>query len=167
MEFSVQTANPAKIETACLVVPIYKVPDHKSSDLLPAVAKLDDASEQLIGQLVASGDVDASLANVQLLPYAPGLGAERLLLVGLGEREKCHETAYLKALDAAMAALIKLPIDNASVMLTEVPLADRDAGWKARKVLESIERASYRFDQFKRNPAPATSLTQLNLMISN
>jgi leucyl aminopeptidase len=167
MEFSVQTANPAKIETACLVVPVYKVPDHKSRDLLPAVAKLDDASEQLIGQLVANGDVDASLANIQLLPYAPGLGAERLLLVGLGEREKCHETAYLKALDAAMTALLKLPIDNASVMLTEVPLADRDTGWKARKVLESIERASYRFDQFKRNPAPAASLTQLNLMISN
>lgn len=156
MEFSVQTANPAKIETACLVVPVYK-----DGDLLPAVAKLDDASEQLIGQLVARGDVDASLASVQLLPYAPGLGAERLLLVGLGEREKCHEAAYLKALDAAMTALIKLPIDDASVMLTDVPLADRDTGWKARKVLESIERAGYRFDQFKRQPAPAAGLTHL------
>ena len=162
MEFSVQTANPAKIETACLVVPVYK-----DSDLLPAVAKLDDASEQLIGQLVRRGDVDASLANVQLLPYAPGLGAQRLLLVGLGEREKCQEAAYLKALDAAMAALVKLPIDDASVMLTDVPLADRDTGWKARKVLESIERASYRFDQFKRSPAPAQSLTQLNLMVTS
>ena len=40
MEFSVQTTNPAKAETACLVLPVYK-----GSDLLPAVAKLDDASE--------------------------------------------------------------------------------------------------------------------------
>ena len=43
MEFPVQTANPAKAEAACLVVPVFK-----DGDLLPAAAKLDDASERLI-----------------------------------------------------------------------------------------------------------------------
>ncbi|BBI59504.1 hypothetical protein HSBAA_08100 [Vreelandella sulfidaeris] len=103
MEFSVQTANPAKTETACLLVPVFK-----GSDLLPTVAKLDDASERLIGQLLERGDFDAALGNVQMVPFAPGLGAERILLVGLGEREKCQEAAFIKALDAAMAALVKL-----------------------------------------------------------
>ena len=162
MEFSVQTANPAKTETACLLVPVFK-----GSDLLPTVAKLDDASERLIGQLLERGDFDAALGNVQLVPFAPGLGAERILLVGLGEREKCQEAAFIKALDAAMTALVKLPIDEASVVFGDVPLTDRDAAWKARKVMEAAERAIYRFDQFKSSPAPAPSLAKLTLIITD
>lgn len=162
MEFSVQTANPAKTETACLLVPVFK-----GSDLLPTVAKLDDASERLIGQLLERGDFDASLGNVQMVPFAPGLGAERILLVGLGEREKCQEAAFIKALDAAMSALVKLPIDEASVVFGDVPLADRDAAWKARKVMEAAERAIYRFDQFKSTPAPTISLAKLTLNVSD
>ncbi|MFG6668473.1 leucyl aminopeptidase [Halomonas sp. HNIBRBA4712] len=161
MEFSVQTANPARLETACLVLPVYK-----DSELLPAVAKLDDASERLIGQLLERGDFDAALGNVQLIPYAPGLGADRLLLVGLGEREKCQEAAALKAMDAAMEALVKLPIREASTAFTDIPL-ERDTAWKARKTLEAAERALYRFDQFKSTPAPAATLTRLNLMLSD
>lgn len=162
MEFSVQTANPAKAETPCLLVPVYK-----GGDFLPTVAKLDDASERLIGQLLERGDFDAALGNVQLVAFAPGLGAERILLVGLGEREKCQEAAFIKALDAAMTALVKLPIDEASVVFGDVPLTDRDAAWKARKVMEAAERAIYRFDQFKSSPAPAPSLAKLTLIITD
>lgn len=161
MEFSVQTANPAKAETACLVIPIFK-----GSDLLPTAARLDDASERLIGQLLERGDFDPALGNVQMIPFAPGLGAERLLLVGLGEREKCQEAAFLKALDTAMAALTKLPVDEASIAFDDVPLETRDSHWKARKVLEAAERAVYRFDQFKSQPAPLASLNALALLVS-
>ena len=162
MEFSVQTANPAKAETACLVLPVYK-----GSDLLPSVAKLDDASERLIGQLLERGDFDAALGNTQLVPFAPGLGADRILLVGLGERAKCQEAAFIKALDAAMVALTKLPIDEANATFTDVPLEGRDAVWKARKTLEAAERAIYRFDQFKSSPAKAPSLAKLTLIVSD
>ncbi|WP_447956311.1 leucyl aminopeptidase [Vreelandella sp. EE7] len=161
MEFSVQTANPAKSETACLVLPVYK-----DSELLPAVAKLDDASERLIGQLLERGDFDAALGNVQLIPFAPGLGAQRLLLVGLGEREKCREAAVIKAMEAAMTALVKLPIDEASTAFTDIPLEGRDTAWKARKTLEAAERALYRFDQFKSAPAPTPTLAKLHLIVS-
>ncbi|WP_447554019.1 leucyl aminopeptidase [Vreelandella sp. EE22] len=159
MEFSVQTANPAKAETACLVLPVYK-----DSELLPAVAKLDDASERLIGQLLERGDFDAALGNVQMIPFAPGLGAQRLLLVGLGERDKCQEAAVLKAMDAAMTALVKLPIDEASIAFTDIVL-ERDTAWKARKTLEAAERALYRFDQFKTSPAPRATLAKLSLIV--
>lgn len=158
MEFSVQTANPAKTETACLVIPMFK-----GSDLLPTAASLDDASERLIGQLLERGDFDPALGNVQMIPFAPGLCAERLLLVGLGEREKCQEGAFLKALDAAMVALTKLPVDEASIAFNDVPLESRDSSWKARKVLEAAERAVYRFDQFKSQPAPLARLNALTL----
>lgn len=162
MEFSVQTANPAKAETACLVVPVFK-----DSELLPAVAKLDDASERLISQLVESGDFDAALGSTLMLPFAPGLGTERLLLVGLGTRDKCQDAAFLKALDAAANVLIKLPIDEACLAFTDVPLEDRDNAWKARKIMEAGERALYRFDTFKSKPAPRSTLQRFMLLLSD
>jgi leucyl aminopeptidase len=161
MEFPVQTANPVKVETACLVVPVFK-----DGDLLPAAAKLDDASERLIGQLIERGDFEAGLGKVQLIPFAPGVGADRLLLVGLGEREKCREGAFRKALDAAFAALVALPIDDAAVAFTDVPLAERSCDWKARMVAEATHRALYRFDDFKSEKAPASPLERLGLLVS-
>jgi leucyl aminopeptidase len=161
MEFPVQTANPAKVETACLVVPVFK-----DGDLLPAAAKLDDASERLIGQLIERGDFDAKLGNVQLVPFAPGLGADRLLLVGLGEREKCHEGAFRKALDAAFGALAGLPVDDAAAAFTDVPVPDRSCDWKARMVAEAAHRAVYRFDEFKFEPAPAPKLARVALLVN-
>ncbi|GGX94410.1 cytosol aminopeptidase [Litchfieldella qijiaojingensis] len=161
MEFPVQTANPAKVETACLVVPVFK-----DGDLLPAAAKLDDASERLIGQLIERGDFKAGLGNVQLIPFAPGLNAERLLLVGLGERDKCNEGGFRKAVDAAFTALAALPIDDAAVAMTDVPVPERDSRWKARMIAESALRAIYRFNEFKSEPDPEPRLERVTLLIS-
>ncbi|CAM3350527.1 leucyl aminopeptidase [Halomonas lysinitropha] len=161
MEFPVQTANPAKAETACLVVPVFK-----DGDLLPAAAKLDDVSERLIGQLIERGDFDARLGNVLLVPFAPGLNADRLMLVGLGERNSCREGAFCKALDAAFTALAALPIDDIAVAFTDVPVSERSCDWKARMVAEAAHRALYRFDQFKSEPSPSPQLSRITLLVS-
>ncbi|WP_111413412.1 leucyl aminopeptidase [Billgrantia lactosivorans] len=162
MEFPVQTANPAKAEAACLVVPVFK-----DGDLLPAAAKLDDASERLIGQLIERGDFDAKLGNVQLIPFAPGLSADRLMLVGLGEREKCQERAFLKALDAAFIAVAGLPAEDVAVAFTDVPVAERSVGWKARMTAEAAQRAVYRFDEFKSEKAPRPRLEKVTLLLND
>ncbi|MFO7649362.1 leucyl aminopeptidase [Halomonas sp. 3H] len=161
MEFPVQTGNPAKVESPCLVIPVFK-----DGDLLPAAARLDDASEKLIGQLIERGDFDARLGNVQMIPFAPGLGAERLLLVGLGERDKCREGAFRKALDAAFTALAGLPVDACGAAFTDVPVPDRSCAWKARMVAEAARRAVYRFDEFKSEKAPAPRLAEVTLLVS-
>ncbi|MCH4564812.1 leucyl aminopeptidase [Halomonas sp. EGI 63088] len=161
MEFPVQTGNPVKTETACIVVPVFK-----DGDLLPAAAKLDDASERLIGQLIERGDFDPKLGNVQLIPFAPGVSAERLLLVGLGNRDKCREGAFRKALDAAFTALAGLPVDDAAVAFTDVSLPDRACDWKAHMVAEAAQRAVYRFTEFKSEPAPAPRLERVTLLVS-
>jgi len=102
-----------------------------------------------------------------MLPFAPGLGTERLLLVGLGARDKCQDAAFLKALDAAANALIKLPIDEACLAFTDVPLENRNSAWKARKIMEAGERALYRFDTYKSQPAPRSTLQHFTLLLSD
>jgi len=160
MEFSVLTVNPAKVETACLVVPLFQ-----DGDLLSAAAKLDDASERLIAQLLERGDFTPELASVQLIPFAPGLSTERLMLVGLGEREKFDEGALRKALDAAFAALAKLPVDSAAVAFADAEIEDRDIAWNAQMTLEAATRAIYRFNDCKSTPAPLPQLAKLELLV--
>ncbi|MGQ4879149.1 leucyl aminopeptidase [Billgrantia sp. LNSP4103-1] len=162
MEFPVQTANPAKAEAACLVVPVFK-----DGDLLPAAAKLDDASERLIGQLIERGDFDAKLGNVQLIPFAPGLGADRLMLVGLGEREKCQERAFIKALDAAFTSVAALMVEDVASAFTDVPVPERSVAWKSRMTAEAVHRAVYRFDEFKSEKAPRPRLEKVTLLLSD
>jgi len=161
MEFPVQTANPAKIETACLVVPVCR-----DGQLLPAAAKLDDVSERLIGQLIERGDFEARLGKVLMVPFAPGLGADRLMLVGLGERERCREGAFRKALDAAFEALAALPMEDVAVAFTDAPVPERHCDWKARMIAEAAHRAVYRFDTFKSDKPPAPSLARVTLLVS-
>ncbi|MGM0694372.1 MAG: leucyl aminopeptidase [Pseudomonadota bacterium] len=161
MEFPVQTANPAKAETACLVVPVFK-----DGELLPAAAKLDHVSERLIGQLIERGDFDARLGNVLTVPFAPGLNADRLMLVGLGERDSCRESAFRKALDAAFTALTALPVEEVAVAFTDAPVPERACDWKARMVAEAAHRAIYRFDTFKSEKAPAPRLSRVTLLVS-
>ncbi|QEA37830.1 leucyl aminopeptidase [Pistricoccus aurantiacus] len=162
MEFPVKTTNPVKAETACLVIPVFK-----DGDLLPAAEKLDNASERLIGQLVERGDFTAELGKVQLISFAPGLNADRLLLVGLGEREKCNEARYRKALDAAFTALANLSVDEVASALGDVPVPDRGGQWKARMIAESALRNVYRFTEFKSSPKPKPQLEQVTLLVSD
>ena len=152
MEFPVVTVNPAQLETACLVVPVIE------GELEGAAARLDDASEKLISQLIERGDFKAELGNTLLLPFAPGLGAQRLLLAGFGKAEKLDESRYKRGLDAAMAALLKLPVEDAAFAGVGLDIELRDAAWKARMIAESALRNAYRFTEMKSQPGePAFS----------
>ncbi|MEO1871203.1 leucyl aminopeptidase [Cobetia sp. cqz5-12] len=158
MEFPVVTANPAQLETACIVVPVIE------GDLTGAAARLDDASEKLISQLIERGDFKPELGNTLLVPFAPGLGAQRLLLAGFGSEEKLDESRYKRGLDAAMTALLKLPIEDAAFAGLELNLELREADWMARMIAESALRTAYRFTEMKSKPGEPVSLTRLSVV---
>ena len=162
MEFPVLTANPARSETDCIIVPVFK-----DGDLPPASERLDDASERLITQLMERGDFDPVTASTQLVPFAPGLNTARLLLVGCGETGEFNEGAFRKVLDAAFGVLLSLPVENAAIAMLDRENGPHDVVWKARMIAEATLRATYRFDRFKSKKRPPITLTRLSLMVSD
>ncbi|MCM5704326.1 leucyl aminopeptidase [Larsenimonas salina] len=162
MEFPVLTINPAKTETDCIVVPVLA-----DAPLLTATEKLDDASERLINQLIERGDFEPSLGKTQLLPFAPGLSTDRLLLVGCGASDKMNQGNYRKALDAALMHLLTLKVDNAAIAFTDIDVPDVDTAWKARMIAEAGIRALYRFDDYKTTKKAAYTLETLNILLSD
>ncbi|MFG0332573.1 MAG: leucyl aminopeptidase [Maioricimonas sp. JB049] len=80
MQITLNTDPLASVDCDWLIVPI---PQSGESD--QHIAELDTALGGVIATLRERGDLTGKLAETLTLPIAPGIAAERVLLVGLGE----------------------------------------------------------------------------------
>src|SRR3954470_21651160 len=98
MEFSITTLSPETAKAGCVVVGV-----HSAKDLTPAARRLDQASKGALRKALA--DLPAKTGSTLLLRALPGVAAERVLLVSLGEHAEYGESQYRDALRAAAIAL--------------------------------------------------------------
>ena len=97
MEFSIKTLSPEAAKAGCVVLGI-----HANQDLTPAAKRADQASKGALRKALA--DLAGKAGSTLVLRSVPGIAAERVLLVGLGERAEFGETAYRDALRGAAGA---------------------------------------------------------------
>jgi leucyl aminopeptidase len=158
METIIERANPASYDCDCLVVGVFDGPE-----LSPTAEGLDRASEGRIAQLTQSGDMDGKKEQSLLVHDLPGIAAKRVLLVGLGEREKFNEDRYRSTIAAAAKRLHNTATRRAAFCLAELTVGERDSFWKLRHLTEAVATALYRFDRLKSKPEeirhPLDSLT--------
>ena len=72
-----------------------------------------------------------------------------MLLVGLGKEKEFRDKAYCAAIRNALKALRDTGAQNATIFLTEVPVAKRTTEWRIRHAAMLSLDSTYRFDQFK------------------
>ncbi|MCB1560758.1 MAG: leucyl aminopeptidase, partial [Xanthomonadales bacterium] len=96
LELSLNRTHPAEIDSDCLIVGLFA--DHQ---LEGSAAELDQRGEGRLKALIESEDVSGKAGKTALLHGLPGVAAKRVLLVGLGERERFDAGAFQKAADAA------------------------------------------------------------------
>jgi leucyl aminopeptidase len=82
---------------------------YEGGKLSPAAMKLDSVSGQALGEALSRGDIDGELGTALLLAKVANVAAERVLLVGLGERGKFAVPQYLKAIADGVRAIAALP----------------------------------------------------------
>ncbi|NCT66808.1 MAG: leucyl aminopeptidase [Rhodanobacteraceae bacterium] len=150
LKFSTTTAAPESTATPCLVVGLYE-----ERALSAAAARVDAASGGALSRLVASGDATGKAGSSTVLFGLPGVAAERVLLVGLGERKKFDAAAFHRASNDAMRALKALPVASAVACLTELDVPGRDEAWKLRTAALAADQQAYRYTAtFKPKEAP-------------
>src|SRR5258706_3496422 len=110
MEFSITTLSPETAKAGCVVVGV-----HSPKELTPAARRLDQASRGALRKALA--DLPAKTGSTLLLRALPGVAAERVLLVSLGERKEYGEAQYPHAVRAAAAALRELRAKEPDVLL--------------------------------------------------
>ncbi len=158
MEFSIRTLAPESATTGCLVLGVFKDGTTAGTTLTRAAQLADRAAGGAIRDALAQGDLAAKSGSTLLLRHLPGLAAERVLLVGLGEHKEFGEKAFLDAISAASRALKETGARNAALFIADLKVGRRPLAWNVRQAVLGVREAFYRFDQLKtqkKPPAPA------------
>lgn len=159
VEFSIKTLAPERAKTGCLVLGV-----HPGGALTRAAQLADRAARGALRNALALGDLTAKPGSTLLLRELPGLAAQRVLLVGLGERKEFGEQALRDAVRGAANALRELGAKDATVYLGELRAARRSQPWGLRQLVLGLREAFYRFDQLKtQNKPPAPALSAVTL----
>ena len=127
LKFSQIHDQPETSTSPCVIVGVFA-----DGGMSEAAARIDNAASGAIKRLLESADITAKLGSSSLLFALPGIKAERVLVVGLGSRDKFDGAAFNKAALEAGRAMKALPIANAASWLTELDVPGRDSAWKLR-----------------------------------
>jgi len=157
---------PERAKTGCLVLGIYKAGGAGAPQLSRAAQSADRAARGRLREILAHGDLSAKAGATLLLHKVPGLAAERVLLLGLGEQKEFSETAFRDAVRGAAGALKGLGAQDATLYLAELKVAGRNAAWNLRQAVLGVREAFYRFDQLKtQKKAPTPTLADVTLAL--
>jgi leucyl aminopeptidase len=144
MKFSVKSGRAARQKTSCAIVAIYA-----SGKLGETATELDRAGGGLIRNAVRTRDIKGDVGESLMLTGTGRLPCKRILLVGLGPKNKVDRRVFRRAVRSALAALGRTGHRDAICYLTSEDVRDTDAYRRCRIVAEAWFDASYRFTALK------------------
>lgn len=159
MKYAIKGGSIAKLNTDCLVVPVWSKGTQSEE-----VKVIDNASKNAISKLLKSGDFSGKLGDTSLLYSPSGVTAQRILLVGVGERKKLDGRNCVKAISAAARALCRLQAGTVHFAFASLSPADRDTEWLLSRIAQEMEVASYRYDTTKSKKSKAVAIR--NVLVS-
>ncbi|HET7131617.1 MAG TPA: M17 family peptidase N-terminal domain-containing protein, partial [Gammaproteobacteria bacterium] len=120
---------------------------HPGGELTAPARRVDQASRGMLRE--ALSDMSGKAGATLLLRRIAGTSAERVLLVGLGERKDFSEAAFRSAVRAAAAALRDMGAKDAVLYLVDLRVGQRHLTWNVRHAVLGVQEAFYRFDELK------------------
>jgi leucyl aminopeptidase len=106
MQIMLESQAAEKFVTEALVTYVFDGDKEKGTPVDGIVAALDKSTGGTLARLAASGELTGKWLEMTLVHFAPGLSAQRLLVVGAGKREK-FGTAELRRLASAAVRHLK------------------------------------------------------------
>jgi leucyl aminopeptidase len=153
MRFEVKTGQAIKLKTPCLILPVY------TSGALPAATRsVDSKIGGHIAELLADGDIEGKIGDALLVKppqgHGRGLPADRLLLIGCGERKEFNRKQFRKAVRVAFGVLRKTKLKDAVCFLNAEAAHGTDAYRRARIAVEIWHHGAYRYTTTKSADKP-------------
>ncbi len=144
-----------------LILPLYE-----GARLSGLVKSVDTASKGVIRSLLDSGEFDAKSGSTLLVPGLQTLKARRVVLWGLGDREKLTRQTALNAASALANRCKSLPGKHIALAAELKNSRAVPATWLLQTIAAQVVRSGYHYSQTKpsaekKGPA-AEKLTVLN-----
>ena len=148
MRYSIKAGSPEKISVDCLVVAIWN-----KGTLSDEAKQIDGAASKSISKILKSGDFIGKLGETQLIHNPAGISANRVLLVGAGDKKKLNGKTVSKLISSALKVTRRLQARSVHFALNSASISDRDGNWLAARVSQEAEIASYQYDTTKSKKA--------------
>ncbi len=153
MEINVTARLPKTIENACQIIFLFS-----DGKLKGAARKIDAESNNAIKKLFSTDDFSATCGQTLVLHNLSGTQAERVLLVGLGDRAIARTSHWIKAAAAAAATLVDTPARvGLTDCLTSSPITALGISEQAMHLARELENATYVFGLHPRQAPKASS----------
>lgn len=144
MDYQFQSAqHAAAVATDCVIVGIYK-----GGTLSTAAQQIDATSGAAIQNYLAMGDFSGDAGQTQLLYQLSGVKAERVLLVGLGEKGKLTLELLTQATESAAKTAKAANVAHVMSFLTDECVEDYAAAAVRQSIL-AVGNMLYSFDEHK------------------
>ena len=137
-------ANPAEIETECLVV--FSLDHSSNKEPKPALTPKQAAIEAAVAELVAAGEISGKSCEAVLLHHPRGLKAKRLLVIGGGKAKNFSHMELRKAAGTALRALKSRMIKSCAFTIPELATGSEDA---VRSIVEGAYVADFDPDTYR------------------
>ncbi|BAN22390.1 leucyl aminopeptidase [Caballeronia insecticola] len=124
----------------------------EAQTLTGAARDMDVATKGLISRVVKAGDMSGRAGSTLLVPEVTGIGASRVLLVGLGKQDAFSQKAYGEAVRAAWRVILGSKIGQATFTLAQLPILERTGDWAVRTAVLALRELTYKFTQMKSKP---------------
>jgi leucyl aminopeptidase len=162
IDITFDTTSPEKTRTGVLVVGAF------ADSALPASSKkIDEASKGKLSAVIKRGDLDEKAGATLLLHDLPGVEAERVLLVSLGNRGEFGDKAFRDALTGAARALADGVAKDAAVTLADIEVPGRSRAWRIQHASRILADSAYRFDAPRAKPARQRGARNVTLLTSD
>ena len=143
VDVQTRKAEFARCKTNMLVVGRFS--DGGPDDLAEA---LDRALDGGIERLSKLGDFTGKAGTHAILYSGDAIGAERVMLVGLGEQKKATLDTIRKAAATAANKAVDMKIKRLSLALHRSFMGSQDAEAVGRVMIEGIHLGAFRYDEF-------------------
>ncbi len=162
MDYFIDHAGLESLTTDCIIVGIYT-----QQQLTPSATRIDQQTHQLISNLIARADIKGKNSETLLVPVVPDSQIQRILIVGLGDSDKCTAKLYRKALAAAIKVLKDKQLNTIHCTLAEIDLKNVAWDWKVRQLVEVFNDHLYRYSETKSIKPEALTLQRIGISVQD
>jgi len=143
MKFTVQRGSAVEAKADALVVPVFE----ETKKLQGAAQAVDAATGGIVGKVL--GQDFKGKRGETLVLYPSGLGAQRLVLVGLGKKGEFNAHAARVARACAAKKLRDVKCKTAATVMPGAGVRGVDVATAAQALAEGTTMGLYRFDKYK------------------
>ena len=144
MEIKLSNANPLKIKTHCLILPV-----SNQKKLTGVAAEADKESDKYLSKILKQGDLNDKAGATVMLHDVAEIAAQRVLLVSTGSGKTISAEDFDKMSTAVAAALAAPGIKDCVNCMSHVDVTDKDQTWQARSISQALMARTYSFTLHK------------------